>query len=161
MSRALAALLAGTLLAALTLLTTSPANADMLNMRWFVTYKQSVGTERYWAGYGGYNVTGLDPNRIQPTGKLALSGGVIDVGNPLDERCTWVLFRITYYDYEQATPKQTEKGYRSCVPGQRVPFTFEHEDVSKLEAKPCWKGMYEIPDRTCADPYQLIFKTYP
>ncbi|GII62820.1 hypothetical protein Skr01_29050 [Sphaerisporangium krabiense] len=161
MRRTLAALLAGALLAAFTLFTTPPANADVVNKLW-IAYKPTSGGKRYAAAFGGYSITGLDPNRIHPTGKLSLSGFVADVGSPTDDHCTWVLFRIAYYDYEKATPKQTNKGYRSCVPRERVHFAFEHEDVYKLEAKACWVGKYDvILDRTCVDPYQEIFKTYP
>ncbi|UBU08377.1 hypothetical protein [Nonomuraea gerenzanensis] len=87
--------------------------------------------------YGAYSLTGLDPDRIRPTGKLSLLGGVIDVGDR-DDRRTWVVFRLTSCDYEPAMPMETSRRYRSCVPRQRVKFTFEHEDVSELEAKVCW-----------------------
>ncbi|MFF0776620.1 hypothetical protein ACFYUK_47615 [Nonomuraea wenchangensis] len=160
MRRTLAALLAGTLLAALIPLTASPANADVVNERWIV-YKPTAGGKKYWASYGVYSLTGLHPDRIRPTGRLSLTGGISDVGDPEDDRCTWVLFRITYYDYEQATPKQTGKRYRNCVPYQRASFAFEHEDVSKLEGKVCWADANAVPDRTCVDTYQVIFQTFP
>lgn len=96
--------LTGALLAALTLLTASPAHADVVNEKWIVD-KPIAGGKRYFPAYGAYSLTGLDPDRIRPTGTLSLLGGIIDVGDR-DDRCTWVVFRITYYDYEQATPRR-------------------------------------------------------
>ncbi|SEH00918.1 hypothetical protein SAMN05444920_118107 [Nonomuraea solani] len=155
MRKALAALL----LAALTLLHASPANADVVDQQWLAKKPAKNGT--YILGHGVFSVTGLDPDRYKPTGQLTLRGQVIDAADRQDALCTWVVFRITYYDYEQALPKQTRRQFRSCVPGNRVRLAFEHRDVSKLEVKVCWTEMGALPGRECVDSWQPIFTAFP